>query len=291
MIKSLAAILEIVSNNISAFIAIVVSIISAFFVYKQADAMQTHTTILQKQLELLQEDFQVKNTKEEFTKSFALSQFYISEIIPASETIGLLLNHLKCETTLKKICDHKLLYFDESELQNILNTEERNLLNEIFFGEETLKLDISIGLFALERISPYFLFDFRSSQKSYLDCLKSTHTHDVEGAIQTDLTNTLRALLVYTTNKLEYFSMFFNTNVAEEKVVFASLHQTFLPLVETLYFNIAFRNKIGSQKFYTHTISLYQKWKQKEQELLEEERVKINESRSPKKILSAKEKE
>ncbi|MBQ9425684.1 MAG: DUF4760 domain-containing protein [Erysipelotrichaceae bacterium] len=63
-------------------------------------------------------------------------------------------------------------------------------------------------------------------------------------------------------NKLEYFSMTFNTNLADEEVVYPSLHQSFLKTVKYLYPHICYLNSgETSDKYYTHIIELYNLWK------------------------------
>lgn len=65
-------------------------------------------------------------------------------------------------------------------------------------------------------------------------------------------------------NKLEYFSMTFTTNLADEEVVYPSLHQAFLKIVKYVYPYICHLNSgPSSDKYYTHIIELYNLWKDK----------------------------
>ena len=61
-------------------------------------------------------------------------------------------------------------------------------------------------------------------------------------------------------NEIEYFSMCFNSKVADEEIVYQSLHQTFFSTVKVLYYKIAQQNSVPKDKFYTHTICLYRSW-------------------------------
>lgn len=67
-------------------------------------------------------------------------------------------------------------------------------------------------------------------------------------------------------NVLEYFSMYLVTGVADESVVYQSLHQTFFRIVRMLYSWIAGMNKNPKDKYYTNIIALYKTWNEKERE-------------------------
>lgn len=61
-------------------------------------------------------------------------------------------------------------------------------------------------------------------------------------------------------NKLEAFSMAFNHKVADESVVYQSLHQMFFTTVKTLYIKIAIVNEYEKDKYYTNIIKLFNDW-------------------------------
>jgi hypothetical protein len=67
-------------------------------------------------------------------------------------------------------------------------------------------------------------------------------------------------------NSLEWFAMNFKTKIADESVVYQSLHQTFLSCVRFLYFFIASKNKNMYDKTYTNIQWLYNLWNKKQQE-------------------------
>ena len=62
-------------------------------------------------------------------------------------------------------------------------------------------------------------------------------------------------------NDLEFFSMNFISGVADDSIVFPLLHQTYLTLVQLLYYYIAIQNKNEKDKFYTNVIELFEKWR------------------------------
>jgi hypothetical protein len=61
-------------------------------------------------------------------------------------------------------------------------------------------------------------------------------------------------------NNLEYFSMYFNTNVADSDTVYQSLHQTYLGLVTWLYLDISTRNREPKDHYFTNVILLFNAW-------------------------------
>jgi len=67
-------------------------------------------------------------------------------------------------------------------------------------------------------------------------------------------------------NQLEAFAMNFTRNTADESVVYHSLHQTYLNLVEWLYFLISKANLDEKDRYYTSTTELYTLWKKRYEE-------------------------
>jgi len=79
-------------------------------------------------------------------------------------------------------------------------------------------------------------------------------------------------MMICTLNKLEWFSMAFTTGLADETVVYQSLHQSFLNVVKLLYFKIASCNENIYDKYYVNTIGLFHIWSSRQQEAQEEVR-------------------
>lgn len=63
-------------------------------------------------------------------------------------------------------------------------------------------------------------------------------------------------------NKLEVFAIQLNTNLADEEILYQSLHQTYLKTVKYLYPHICFVNSNdAADKYYTNIIELYNVWR------------------------------
>jgi hypothetical protein len=65
-----------------------------------------------------------------------------------------------------------------------------------------------------------------------------------------------------TLNTLEWIAMLFNTNAADDMVIFQSLHQTLLPFIRSCYFEIAAVNIENSDvdRFYWNITKLFCRW-------------------------------
>lgn len=88
--------------------------------------------------------------------------------------------------------------------------------------------------------------------------------------------------VVYETlNNLEYFASHFRHGVADETVAYNSLHQTYIPLVENLYYQIAQTNKEALDGYYSNVIYLYKEWKCKQDKAYKES-DKISDEVKPK---------
>lgn len=74
-------------------------------------------------------------------------------------------------------------------------------------------------------------------------------------------------------NKLEYFSMNFMSGIADESIVYQSLHQSFFGVISFFYPKICFANSgTGKDKYYTNLINLYNLWKEREERYKKEEK-------------------
>lgn len=74
-------------------------------------------------------------------------------------------------------------------------------------------------------------------------------------------------------NNLEFFAMHFINGVADEEIVYQSLHKTYVEILELFYFDICLNNVKDGSKLFTNAIALYNNWKEraeKEREKREE---------------------
>jgi hypothetical protein len=180
---------------------------------------------------------------QEKEKATELAKFYADQMMPKIGYINVV--SAVYRDLLVEIKDDEMSRFTLSELQSLTSKNiyegiheriqkcdiERFQLARTFLptnmkAEFTEAEDISIALYAVE-------FEFISSQ-----------------------------LL----NELEYFSMCFTSGVADETIVYQSLHQTFFSTIKMLYYKIAVQNNVTKDKYYTHTIKLYKQWRDRDKQ-------------------------
>ncbi len=73
-----------------------------------------------------------------------------------------------------------------------------------------------------------------------------------------------RFFILETMNKLEYFAMAVNQNIAEGNMLYSSLHQTYIKFIHFVYPKICESN-IEFETYYTNVIELYRSWNQEEE--------------------------
>lgn len=112
--------------------------------------------------------------------------------------------------------------------------------------------------------------------KNVNDAMNEKINNDMNMAFNKAI-NLYHADLADLLNKIEYFSVSFMSNVADESIAYQSLHQTFTRTIESLYPNISMINRDPKNKYYTNTIELYNLWKdrfiefeKKEEEIFKE---------------------
>lgn len=113
-------------------------------------------------------------------------------------------------------------------------------------------------------------WDLNEQEKQILN------SHDYSNSIYQDVLEKWKNISYYKTmligyfhanvstllNKLEAFALHLNTNLADEEILYPSLHQTYLKIVKYLYPHICCLNsKNTADKYYTNIIELYNKWR------------------------------
>ena len=84
-------------------------------------------------------------------------------------------------------------------------------------------------------------------------------------------------------NKLESFALNLNSNLADEEILYPSLHQTYLKVIKYLYPHICYLNsKNTADKYFTNVIELYNKWRDRYIEELNKEIASDEKARTKK---------
>lgn len=195
-------------------------------------------------------------------KAIELAEKYEKEILPLISTINYVFKSIKMDTdVISKIDKSSISYFNELELNKIANKELILLYNEKLRSNDCQKSYSSFKFMNCK--TPIAI----ATQKN-IPFPSKFETNDLNMLKDLREFNIIKSSLL---NKLESFSMYFNYDIADEEVVYQSLHQTYRSIVLSLYVTIASINKDPKDKYYTNVIELYNRWNKRYQSKLKEE--------------------
>lgn len=197
-------------------------------------------------------DYKTKNQKEEVGKAINLAEIYANEIIHKISYLYYVYKDLGISDIITKIGNNKISEFDIMELDDLITKKDQR---EIY--KKLINIDSSI---LIKRRAILVNDDSRN----IIDRAMMMSVPSVEQISKIDLSVILnhefQCVKEEVLNKLEWFCMYFNSNIANSEMVYQSLHQTFLKNVKILYFDIASINNSGKDKYYTNIITLYNEW-------------------------------
>lgn len=204
---------------------------------------------------------ELSNSKQEKQKAIELAELYAEEIIPKMTYIQRLYRKMGIEEELKNIRLHEMKFFDRKEMENFLSKEK---IEEIIRKQRNVKTEDLISCSqALEctetKINDFSIFRYiqQINDEVAATIENSGKLKAIANTKEMYYKNEYMNVLTKILNQLEYFSMYFNTGVADEDVVYQSLHQSFICTIKVLYFDICIRNVAGKDKYYTNIIELY----------------------------------
>lgn len=186
-------------------------------------------------------------------KAVDLSEYYKDNILYYIAPIRYILNNSEISKILSKINKNQIKHFDKKELDLFLSKEDVKKLKRIQKNSKFFNVVIEANLI-------YNLGLSKDVVKYYKD------GKDLSSTDKEILSRFLNKLITRTLNNTEYFALHFTHNVADKTVVYKSLHQTYIDLVQMLYYNIAITNPLSPSKYYTNIIELYEIWNQQSKE-------------------------
>lgn len=175
---------------------------------------------------------------------------------------SILQSHNDLFVLINKVDFYKAEHFTLEEYKGFFTTQELKTIKKYFPDFDFNVGEILRCYFQYERSLPLQYFDESLTQEERYGLIKGAFSQDII------------ALL----NRLEYFSMAFINNVADDEVVYQSLHQPFLIAIKTLYIPIALTNEFAHDKFYVNTTELFLKWLKRQREdqvKLEQKQLKL----------------
>lgn len=201
---------------------------------------------------IYKKDYYLKNKKNEIEKAIQLAEVYANEIIYNIQYLLIVYSRLGITKIIDDVKSSKMCQFDNDELDELLNIKQQDEIKR-----KLSKIESDILLKARQAF-------IRKKEINLIDKI-SYYVIPSDNNIKPEIINSILndefdMIKCETLNKLEYFCMNFNSGIANDKMVYQSLHQTFLRNVKFLYFDIALLNKSGKDKYYTNIIKLFNKW-------------------------------
>lgn len=184
-------------------------------------------------------------------KAIDLSEYYKDYILSYKAPIEYIFNNSGISEILSKINPSKMKHFDDKELhtfladEDIISLKDAQKSKEFFTSVINANSIYDIGLNG-ELIKLYEKINNEEYSLSELDAKI--------------LSTFLGKLITKVLNNMEFFALHFTHNVADESVVYKSLHQTYIDIVHTLYYNISKNNLLSTTKYFTNIIELYETW-------------------------------
>lgn len=194
-----------------------------------------------------------KNRNEKVQKAIDLSEYYKDHILDKYCMLFCVFSECNMIDIINEVKITKMNNFDIYELQDNFSTSQLDKLAEINESKEFAKVVVAASI----RFNVPLNKNLFKATEVDEDGEKHQAVRVDAGAIVNDFMN---GIVCEVLNNMEFFAMHFTHNVADETVVYQSLHKTYLEMVRVLYYNIAKNNK-DAQKLYTNVIELFNKWK------------------------------
>nr|DAQ34346.1 MAG TPA: hypothetical protein [Caudoviricetes sp.] len=192
----------------------------------------------------------IKQKTEAVQKSIDLAEYYRANILDLYEALNYVYQETGMNKIIKSINPDKMKEFDEAELFNNLAPQQIEEIRNI-----NRSTDLINALMKMEMV-----FGVDLGIKSHMRMKKNGEDEEIQINTSAVLRRYGNCIVSEVLNRLEYFAMHFEHNTADETVVYQSLHQTYINLIQLLYFEISCKNSKGHKKYYTNVIGLYNKW-------------------------------
>lgn len=203
----------------------------------------------------------IKNESDKVSKAVDLAGYYKDNIIVPFSFIRCVYTESGAMDIIGKIGREEMDNFDHTELTDVLSEEDISILKGMEHKPEFVEAVHRAN--CIYNLSANECFNAIKMQNNVCQTsqTKQENEDNLDSRISREyVSNQMRALL----NNLEYFAMYFTHNIADDSVVFQSLHQSYFDIVEMMYYNISDKNIEPHHKYYVNVIKLYKKWKEKD---------------------------
>ena len=197
----------------------------------------------------------------EFSKLIEKELGYVSQIMSSDKEFQDIISNKN---------DHEYINFDQAEESKIYGYSHKDV--EKIMNPESYSLEVLYKI--------YFAFYIKENEKAVYYRI-SANKFDLNATIEADKNIELNVMdfhnrvlrtfddtTLFLLNKLEWWSMNFIQKLADEDIVYQSLHQMYLKTCELLYFKIVRYNEGDTtEKYFTNVIALYVMWKERKLQL------------------------
>lgn len=199
-------------------------------------------------------------------KAIDLAQFYKDNILEKYTPIRYVFDKSKISEILSKVPQSDMNLFDSKELNQYLNDADTEELRTIQSSDAFFSAILSANIIYNMN------FKINKEIQSIKDNGDNTKTITFSIDKEPVITAFFRNYIDETLNNMEFFAMHFSHNAADSSVVYQSLHQSYIEMVEALYYFIAAQNTDSVNKYYTNTIDLYKRWKEEQDKMNQQRR-------------------
>ncbi len=205
------------------------------------------------QAKLFLKDYKRKNERAEFEMSYKMAGYYSNEILlqyAAARYVLQKINAFVDKDYNKKLCKFKAFTCVEAKelfSENVIEDFSKKYIEKLPEGELLKFFSLYNNIAELEL-------------KKEWDRILADADDPTRAAFYENKNDLLQKNICTIFNKLEYFSMYFCSKLANPDNVYMSLHQTFIDFIMTGYLYIAKSNSMPGHEFYTHIITLYNRW-------------------------------
>lgn len=198
----------------------------------------------------------VLNEKEKKIRAAEMANEFQAEIIPLSITISAAYAKSGLNSKLlPKIENMKLEMFDRDEVLRIVSEQEiSNAFSQLCAG---YLIDHYEGKNIVKNEDGTIV-------EMKIDRLEMAHAKEK-----------MDASLINLANKLEYFSICFNSGIADEDMVYQSLHKAFFQCVHMLYIFVFYDNVLECDRLFSNVSALYLNWYKRYEDLIEKENKEV----------------
>lgn len=195
------------------------------------------------------------NRRHKYEKAIEFANLYAKEVLPYVGYILMLYESANVEDIMHKVRNAELKDFDYEEYMKILSDSEQQRLKEAFNN-------ISIDKY-IQAHEKYFY-------TPYPDCITSFDINNLPGYIAPPNDKEQMLFRIFTAeyngivsrllNTLETIAMGYVLKVADERVVYCSLHQSYFDAIRILFLKIAPLNDKAEDRYFSYIAKLYQLW-------------------------------